>query len=465
MSALTSTGSRARRETRATYTPLGAARRLFHSQAPEVVLSGPAGTGKSFACLHKLHALCGQVPGIRVLVLRKTLSSLTASGLVTYTERVLHPLDGVRFFGGNAQKPPHYIYPSGAVIVVGGLDKPSRVMSAEYDVIYVQEATELRESEWEPLTSRLRHNVLPYQQLLGDCNPDAPTHWLKRRADRGMTLMLESRHEDNPTVTPEYLAKLDALTGVRKERLRYGRWAAAEGIVYDGWDPAVHLVDAFPIPRDWPRYWAVDFGFTHAFVWQAWARDPDGRLYRYREIYRTKRLVEDHARDILARTGGEPRPVAVVCDHDAEDRATLEKHLGMRTTPAHKAVSPGIQAVASRLKPAGDGRPRLYFLRDALTERDPELDDAALPCCTEEELDGYVWDLSMGRKKGEEPVKERDHGADATRYLVAHIDPLGPSGAGYLDAIRRRQALAGGPARHDPAPAGPAPRGHALRPD
>lgn len=359
---------------------------------------------------------------MRALVLRKTLSSLTASGLVTYRERVLHPLDGVRFFGGNAQKPAHYVYPNGSVVVVGGLDKPTRVMSAEYDIIYVQEATELREAEWEPLTSRLRNNVLPYQQLLGDCNPDAPTHWLKLRADRGTTTMLESRHEDNPTVTPEYLAKLDALTGVRYLRLRLGVWAAAEGVVYEGWDPAVHRIDAFPIPADWPRFWTVDFGFTHAFVWQAWAQDPDGRLYRYREVYRTRRLVEDHARDILALTKGEPKPRAIICDHDAEDRATLERHLGMRTTPAQKAVSPGIQAVASRLKVAGDGKPRLYLLRDALAERDPDLADAALPCCTEEEVGGYVWDLSMGRKKGEEPVKERDHGMDALRYAVAHFD-------------------------------------------
>jgi phage terminase large subunit len=54
--------------------------------------------------------------------------------------------------------------------------------------------------------------------------------------------MLESRHEDTPTVTPEYLASLDALPGVLRDRLRFGRWAAAEGMVYDEWDASVHVV-------------------------------------------------------------------------------------------------------------------------------------------------------------------------------------------------------------------------------
>jgi phage terminase large subunit len=88
---------------------------------------------------------------------------------------------------------------------------------------------------------------------------------------------------------------------------------------------------------------------------------------------------------------------------------------------ARKAVSPGIQAVASRMK--GDGAfPRILFLRDSLVERDPALVDAKKPTCTEEEVESYVWNLASGRKKGEEPVKEHDHGMDATRYMVMHLD-------------------------------------------
>src|SRR3546814_17992160 len=76
----------------------------------------------------------------------------------------------------------------------------------------------------------------------------------------------------------------DLLTGVQRQRLLDGRWVAAEGIIWPEFDPAVHLVDRFDIPDDWTRYWTVDFGYIHPFVAQGWAVDPDGVLYRYRDL-------------------------------------------------------------------------------------------------------------------------------------------------------------------------------------
>lgn len=418
------------------YVPHGGCWDALHLQAPEVVISGPAGTGKSRACLVKLHLCAEHNPGMRALILRQTRESLTESALVTFEQHVVparHPI--LR----GAQRPfrSSYQYPNGAEIVVrglrqGGTDQAARVMSAEYDLIYVQEATEIREESWEALTTRLRNGRMTFQQLIADCNPDKPTHWLKRRCDAGRAIMLESRHQDNPRLwdgaiwTAEgltYLATLDALTGPRRERLRYGRWVQAEGVVYEGWDAAVHLIDRFDIPNDWPRVWSVDFGFTNPFVWQAWAIDPDGRLYRYLEIYHTRRLVEDHARQIRHLTQGEPAPACIICDHDAGDRATLERYLDLPTTPALKEVSAGIQAVASRLKVARDGKARLFLLRDSLVERDQDLDATKRPCCTEEEFDGYVWDTGTGgTSKGDKPMKRDDHGMDALRYLVWSLD-------------------------------------------
>jgi hypothetical protein len=415
------------------YGPRGAALNLMRQRAPEVLLSGPAGTGKTRAVLEKLHLCAEKYPGMRGLICRKTRVSLTESALVTWEQHVV-PEGHAILAGASRATRKSYCYPNGSVVVVGGLDLATRIMSTEYDFVYVQEAIELVEDEWEVLTTRLRHGKMPYQQLVGDTNPDRPTHWLKKRCDAGRVVMLESRHEDNPVLHDGqgwteyglvYLAKLDALTGPRKLRLRHGRWVQAEGVVYEGWDPAIHVLDRVLVQDSWPRFWSIDFGYVHPFVCGFWARDNDGRLYLYREIYRTKRLVEDHARHILALAELDQRPRAICCDHDAEDRATLERHLKMATTAARKDVSPGIQAVATRLKPAGDGRPRLFVARNALVERDPELAEAKLPCSTLEEFDGYVWDTGGGRNKGEQPIKENDHGMDQTRYLVSHLDPRG----------------------------------------
>lgn len=418
------------------YRPFGTSKTLFECREPEIVVSGPAGTGKSRACLEKFNALAWKYPGCRLLILRKTRASLTQAAIVTLEQHVFPPgwLDTLIHWSSVDQE---YRYPNGSVMVVGGLDKPGKVMSTEFDCAYVQEAIELVENDWESVTTRLRNGVIPYQQLIADTNPDAPGHWLKKRADTGKLLMLNAQHEENPVYfdretgqyTPRgiaYLSKLDALTGVRLQRLRYGRWVAAEGQIYE-WNPAIHLVDRFEIPKEWPRFWSVDFGFVNPFVCQFWAQDGDGRLYLYREIYMTKRLVEDHARTILYVSKDEPRPRAIICDHDAEGRATLERHLEMSTVAAHKAVSEGIQAVQSRQKVAGDGKPRLFILRDAVVERDLDLDERKAPASTVEEIGGYVWDTSSGRRRGEEPKKENDHGMDAARYLVAHVDLRGPA--------------------------------------
>ena len=407
-----------RSETLIRYVARGAAAALMEHRGLEVCLVGPAGTGKSRACLEKVHLQALKYPGLRGLLTRKTLASLTATGLVTFREKVLHAREDVSFYGGSKAEPAHFRYPNGSRLVVGGLDNPRKVMSSEYDVVYVQEAIDLAEDDWESLTTRLRNGVMPYQQLLADTNPGSAHHWLKARGDAGRTLLLNSRHEDNPAVTPAYLAILDALSGVRKERLRFGRWASAEGMIFSDYDPRVHLLDSLTIGPTWQRWLAVDFGYTNPFVCQWWAEDPDGRLYLYREIYRTQRLVEDHARQIRAYLDKEPRVAGVVCDHDAEDRATLAQ-CGIETIAAIKDVSPGIQAVADRLRVAGDGKPRLFFLRSAMVGRSPEGKVYGALA----EIEGYLWNPAKdGKSAKEEPIKENDHSMDAMRYAIMQID-------------------------------------------
>ena len=280
--------------------------------------------------------------------------------------------------------------------------------------------------------------------------------------------LLESRHEDNPTlftadgqITEQgriSLGILDNLTGVRYFRLRKGLWVQAEGAVYENYDPAVHIIDRFDIPAEWPRFWVIDFGYKNPFVWQAWAMDGDGRLFRYREIYFTERLVEDHARAMLQASGYErrdgelvpivekpdPLPRAIICDHDAEDRATLERHIGRATEAAVKAISPGIQSVQQRLNKAGDGRARIYFLRDSLVEVDRSLAAKSEPTCTEQEFEMYIWPPGVdGKPVKEVPVDKFNHGMDTTRYMVAKFDaPLPPdkvlySPVGILGGFKR----------------------------
>jgi PBSX family phage terminase large subunit len=418
------------------YAFYGGAEEFFYYKGRESILEGPFETGKTLVCLTKLHALLCKYPNARALITRATYASLITSAIPTYENKVLpvSPDDknsGVSKYGG--KKPEFYDYPNGSQIVVAGLDNPGKTLSAEYDYIYVNQAEELPLETWETLTRATtgRAGNVPEPMIFADCNPGPPTHWiLHRKALHRFRQM----HEHNPTlydqqtgeITPQgirTMETLNALTGVRFKRGRMGLWVAAEGQVYEGFDPDRHVIDPFPIPSSWARYRSIDFGYKNPFVCQWWAADEDGRMYLYREIYMSNRTVKVHSETI--NSYGE-YILGTVADHDAEDRATLAEN-GIDSLPAYKDIKVGREKVEERLKIAGDGRPRIFFFKDALIEADPELyrqtPGDLLPVNTEMEFPVYVWPKGAdGKAMKEVPVDLNNHGMDAMRYMVCYLD-------------------------------------------
>lgn len=442
--------------TEQTYEPRGGARELMLSREPLVVASGPAGTGKSLAAAWKTHITALKVPGVRQLILRQTHASLTASTLVSFERDVIGPAlaDGVvTWFGGSGRRPPAYEYSNGSAILVGGLDQPGKLLSTEYDRVFIDEASQVSEGAVQVISTRLRGTAPTYKQLIMATNPDHPQHHLLLMTQEGRARMIKSYHVDNPrfmnadgTLTPDgvsYMPFLDGLTGTNRLRYRDGVWAAREGQVFDDWDDSVNLVDPFPVPAEWRSVWCVDFGYSNSFVWQQWRVDPDGRAYLTHEIARRQRLVEDHARDIKALMvdNGWKRPEAIVCDHDSEDRATLERHLGMPTVPARKSVSRGVQLTQARTRKAGDGKPRLLVFRDAVIRNDPLAATDKRPRGFAAEVGGYVWAMERGADgvPREHPQKLNDHSMDAGRYLCAYLDWHEPSRIGNPAAPQQTQ--------------------------
>lgn len=431
----------------------GAAKELMTNEDEEYFIVGPAGTGKTFACLYKIHYNLSTYPGARALIVRKIRSSLNESGLRTFEDNILgkgHPLLASGRERAYRQK---YKYPNGSEFVVTGMDNPDiqlKVMSSEYDIIYCLEAVELAIGAIEDLNSRLRNFVLPYQQLILDANPGPPRHPLKQRAELGLTTMRDSFHVDNPRLFMNgkwtekgalYLKRLSKLTGHRRLRLFEGRWARAEGLVYETYDQNIHLIDSFDVPGDWRRILVIDFGYKNPFVAGDWALDHDDNAYLVNEIYMTRRTVDEHVKGDLEQ-GWESmlewmppkRFEAVICDHDLEDRATLER-LGYNNIAAYKAVEVGIQAVIGGLKIKDNGKPSIFFFKDALIERDESLVDAGKPFTTSQEFDSYMWAKDVdGKERKEKPVKNNDHGSDMTRYMKAYVNDLDEAAAGDVSS-------------------------------
>lgn len=404
-----------------------------------ILVDGPYGTGKSLLIGHKIRNCCRKYPGCRWLVCRSIRKWMTNAFLVTWEGRILFKSDLIPDRIQRSGR-SEYRFRNGSVVVIAGLDDPSSVLSAEYDGIFINEATEVPFETVEILDKRLRYGRMPYQQLLMDCNPAGPTHWLHEAftAKPPWLTRLPMRHTDNPALYDkrtgkmtakgrDYLGRLEDSSGVLKERGFHGRWVQSEGVVYEQFDIRTHAaMTKADLPQGWqhmPRVWVWDFGFNDPLVWQCWVLGPDQRRYRVHELYHTHMLPEDAMKLILPAVNGEPPPEAVICDHDRAERERLERIMGRSTIPATKGILANINAASKSLKIGGDGKPTVHFLTDALIHPpDPALRQSKHPISSIEEFGAYVWKKTPGAKGKDEPVDLYNHGMDCFGYFTAWAD-------------------------------------------
>lgn len=407
----------------------GGVKEFVSYRGAEAIVHGPAETGKTIGALYKLHICADQYPNASIVIARKTLSSTYATVLQTFKDKVLCDDPAVRAYGG--EKPEWYDYPNGARIWITGLDKSSKVLSSEHDLIYVNQAEELTLDNWETLTTRTtgRAGNMPYSQTIGDANPAWPSHWMYHRKP---LRLFYSWHKENPAlfdqVTGEMteqgrrtMAVLNALTGMRKDRLLFGKPAMAEGVIYADWSDAVHLIDADKAPKLVRYVASQDWGYTHPGVLGVWGLDWDGRMYLVAQIYRTRQTIDwwiARAQELREEFKWE----AIACD--PSEPAYIEQYqaAGLNTVAAYSRVLPGINAVQERLAVADDDLPRLFIVRDCVRYEDEALKQDHKVYAVEQEFSSYVW---ADRKAKEQPVKDGDDGMDMMRYGVAYVDRLG----------------------------------------
>ena len=432
----------------------GAVRRLLKSRAPEILLEGPAGTGKSHGLLQKAHLLAMTIAGVRILFLRKTRKSLSDSVLVEFEQSVLPPGHPAKHGTATRGNRSSYLYPNGSEIVCGGLDNADRFLSAQFDLICVFEAHEATLDDWQVLSSRARNGMfLPGGQMVADTNPRESGHWLNKRASRGLMERLQSRHWHNPRyfdwatqtwtkLGRAYLQRLNTLSGPRRAWLLEGRWDTAEGPVFPEYDPAVHVIHRKQAPLDDAGWYfaSVDFGRAAPGVMQVWAVVGDQELYRVAEIYRTQmqldwwasRAVEFHERFDLQ---------AIVCDPSRDDVIEhFNDRLGWartsirgepeflafgannsKTTARGAQDLGGLDCVRHYMRDEVSGRSRLFLVSDAMEYGpDPDRDFTGKAVRLEDELESYVNEKNEeGKPILDQPAKGLDdHAIDAMRYAV-----------------------------------------------
>lgn len=408
----------------------------FYDQSPIVLFTGAAGGGKSYLAVEKVHAFLLENPGAFGLMLRKTATSLKNSIVLFYQENIVGEDPRVKHVPSKSR----FEYTNGSILAYGGMaDKEQREKIRSVgkrggvDIAWLEEATAFTESDFNEILARMRGVAGPYRQIILTTNPDSPAHWIYLRLiQKHEAVVYESSARDNPFNPDTYIDALEKLTGVQRERLLYGRWVQAEGVIYELFNPNIHIVDPFDIPKDWRRYLSIDFGYNNPFVALWAAVDGDGTIYVYRELYVTEQLVSDLAERIKSLTrldypddhdfDNPARHFANAwADHDLEDRATLDRH-GIRTAPALKEVNTGIEAVKMRFRIDARGKPRMVFFRDMLVEEDRRLVAAHRPVGLFGEITLYSWQkTTSGEFSKDIPIKDNDHAMDALRYLVMGV--------------------------------------------
>lgn len=156
---------------------------LFADEHKHLVIKGGGGSGKSIFAGNKLLERCKWEPGHRFLVVRKTAKSLR--------ESCFHQLAVAarQNYAGDIDRIPRgksgdmYIsFRNGSEIIFAGLDDVEKLKSI-HDItgIWIEEATEISEHDFDQLDIRLRGETKYYKQILITFNPISVNHWIKKR--------------------------------------------------------------------------------------------------------------------------------------------------------------------------------------------------------------------------------------------------------------------------------------------
>ncbi len=410
---------------------------LFQTNSEIVLLEGPSGTGKSTASMLYLFTMADRYPGARILIARKTRASMSETVLKTL-ETLPHGKWLARTSGGQRAWRQKYIERNDSEYIILGLDNVDRIMSGDYDIIYLCEATECSRQEFENLVTRLRNGVTPIQQIILDYNPSHPLHWINQlkdvETDHGTIKVerIKTNHKDNTVLWDaanarwtergtKYMAHLEAtLTGVRRRRLLLGEWAASEGLVYAEYERCLVMGGKLDVPASRVAV-GVDWGWTKPTCFSVGVLDTKDTLHIVDEVYRermSRENLESEANRIMEKWGAE----VFYCDARRPEAIHELRSLGIPVRPNKlQSIESGISLVEQRI------------ISDRLKVWD---------CCVamRKEFGFYEYD------DHQQPVDANDHAMDSLRYLVAGIDyvksvPDAMDTEGVQEELRARLGL------------------------
>lgn len=285
---------------------------FFMKKTKYVAYGGARGGGKSWALRRKLVLMCARFSGISVLLIRRTYAELRDNHI-----RVL--LSELKDIASYTDTRKTFEFPNGSRIRLGYLDSENdtaQYQGQEYDIIAIDEATQLTEYQFQTLKGCLRGNNSFPKRMYLTCNPGGVGHgWVKRLfIDREYRegefaeeyAFIPARVYDNEILlknNPDYLGQLKSLPRGLKEAWLDGSWEGFEGQFFGEFDFDVHTVLPYRLEGNFKRYCAIDYGLDMLACVFA-AIDENGRAYIYDEIHESGLIVSEAAKMILEKSAG-----------------------------------------------------------------------------------------------------------------------------------------------------------------
>lgn len=278
-------------------------RRFLLADTKYVGYGGARGGGKSWAVRTKAKLMALKYAGIKQLIVRRTYPELVENHIRTLRTELLgiakyNDKDKVLLFGNGSMIKFMYCAKD------NDLD---RLQGTEFDVIYLDEATQLSEYQIKAIAACLRGvNSFP-KRMYFTMNPGGQGHGYIKRifVDRvysdgenaGDYSFIQALPTDNPALmreNPDYIRQLEALPPKLRAAWLEGRWDIYEGQFFEefrdnpeGYQTRkwTHVIEPFNIPRGWNVIRSFDWGYNKPFSLAWYAIDYDGVIYRIHELY------------------------------------------------------------------------------------------------------------------------------------------------------------------------------------